>query len=176
MNSPSTVTVNSIMLPIAPRLTTTSFIATAESSVSRPRRAEPSSNMRSSAEYSPSSTASIDGTRSLAAMSVRKPRRPRFTPTSGTPRSAMRRAQESKVPSPPTTITRSARAGSASMGSVSSAAVREAPAVSGSMRMEMPRRCSSPASWSRTSGRLAASLLPTMATVLKAEDMAAIRA
>ncbi len=79
------------------------------------------------------------------------------------------------MPSPPTTTVRSARAASSVIATTASGGLRDAPAVSGSMRIERPRFLSTPASWSRTSGRLVASLLPTTATVLNAGGMAAIK-
>ena len=59
---------------------------------------------------------------------------------------------------------------------ISSGGLREACAVGGSITIARPKRRSSAASWSRTSGRLGASLFPTTAAVLNAGGMGAIKA
>ena len=171
MNSPSTCTANSIMLPVPARLTTTSFIAWVAKSSRPARRTRAASISRSSVTKSPSSTAESVSATWSAGMSVRKPRRPRFTPMSGTPCAAISRAHDRSVPSPPTTTARSQRAGRSASGSASSGGVREASAVRVSMSTAARCARSTATTWSSFSGRTGASLFPTIATVLKGGRM-----
>ena len=69
----------------------------------------------------------------------------------------------------------SERVGFDGVAQVMSGAAFDAPAVAASIATLMPRLRSTPVSWSSTSGRFAASLLPTTATVLNAGGMAPIR-
>ena len=176
MNSASTVTANSIMLPTAPRLTTMSFMAKADIMTCWPRRTDPARTSRCSGTKSPLRTDSTAGAALSAGMSVRKPSRPRFTPTSGTPFSAMRRALAMRVPSPPTTMARSAFAGSDAISTTESGCACATDAVRGSMMIFTPLLRRTAEISSRIWGRLAASLLPTIATFRNAGVMGAIKA
>ena len=66
---------------------------------------------------SPRKARSRSGNSESIVMAVRNPRPPRFTGNNGTSRPPMARAAESSVPSPPSTITRSAPSGTSSRGS-----------------------------------------------------------
>jgi CRP-like cAMP-binding protein len=87
--------------------TTTSLKALALPMGSPPRLTMASSKKRFSVIKSPSSTTPTFFSISSGEISVKNPKRPRFTPSTGTPCLAKLRAAPSMLPSPPTTITRS---------------------------------------------------------------------
>ena len=95
--------------------------------------------MRASVTYLPSSISPMVSSMVSIEMSVRKPSRPWFTPTSATSKGASVRAMLSMVPSPPMTIARSASLPDSSSGSTSRLLRTTCAAVSGSSSTRTPR-------------------------------------
>jgi hypothetical protein len=104
---PSTSTRSSTMPEVAPRLTTTSFIASASNTHWPSRITQACIRLRWSSSYSPASMGGSTVRYWSSGMSVMKPRRPWLMPIRGTPWRASCRPMPSMVPSPPTTRPRS---------------------------------------------------------------------
>src|SRR5437867_6284498 len=136
---PSTDTVRSMMRLIADLVITMSLRAAYSPSRWPFRTIRTVSIMRSSTSIRPASNASSAGNISSSVVAVRNPSPPRFTPSSGTPRSPTARAMERRVPSPPRTTSRSACAGSSALVTEGTLAAGTSPAVSFSSTAESPR-------------------------------------
>ncbi len=106
--SPPTARSSSIMRPSEALATTTSFTATP-----LPPGCSSSRVGSSTTSYSPAKTRARPSSRSRFAIELRKPTRPKLTPTTGTPCPRKRVSARSTVPSPPSTTARSARLRSA---------------------------------------------------------------
>src|SRR5581483_11473079 len=105
------------MRPSLPPATTTSLTAVR---VSPPT--ETSSVDSSTVRYSPASTRETSSSCRSAGIAVRKPTRPKLTPTTGTPVPRKRPSARSIVPSPPSTIAMSTSADSSTSSTPRSAA------------------------------------------------------
>src|SRR5581483_2588587 len=105
------------MRPSLPPATTTSLTAVR---VSPPT--ETSSVDSSTVRYSPASTRETSASSRSAGIAVRKPTRPKLTPTTGTPVPRKRPSARSIVPSPPSTIAMSTSADSSTSSTPRSAA------------------------------------------------------
>src|SRR2546428_724417 len=108
---PSTDTERSMMRLIADFVMTTSLSAAYSQSGCPLRITRAASSIRSSIAIRPPRYASRAGNISSSVVAVRNPSPPRFTPSSGTPRSPTARAIEPRVPSAPSTRSMSTRAG-----------------------------------------------------------------
>src|SRR5207247_985591 len=96
----------------------------------------------------PAGHASSAGNISSSVVAVRKPSPPRFTPRRGTPKSPTARAMERRVPSPPSTTSRSTCAGSSGLLTDGTLAAGTSPAVSFSRTADSRRAWShSRSSW-----------------------------
>src|SRR5438105_1569054 len=110
--SPSTRTAMWIERTRAPRATTTSFRARARARSFWLRITRASSIVRTSTSKRPATMSAIAASNWSRVVAVRKPKRPRFTPSSGTFSGARTRAARRTVPSPPNTQAMSAPAAS----------------------------------------------------------------
>ena len=121
---------------------TASLRAMCSASHSPRRRTRTARSIRSSMVIPFASMASTAAIISSRVVAVRKPRPPRFTPRMGTPSSPTARAMESRVPSPPSTMSRSTWPGRSSRRTVGTVALSTSALVSLSRATPIPRSVS----------------------------------
>ncbi len=133
---------DTLMRLMAALVITTSFSAAYSQSRWPLRTTRAVSIMRSSMAIRPATSASSAGSISSSVVAVRKPSPPRFTPRRGTPSSPTARAMDRRVPSPPSTTTRSTCAGSSGLATDATLTEGTSAAVSFSSTAENPRASS----------------------------------